>query len=146
MSDKFLSRLMYFAYRTTGTQRAMAVNDKGDVVASENLTEQVKDPEFSGFKNIEQAYAAGEVPHITNNMILDPDLAPNTNTNFANLHLVVVFPFEGIGAVYIDQHVRKGVVSTQVVERIMRMATELVESGRLNVSEDEMATLYEETV
>ena len=146
MSDQFLARFMNVALNVTTAERGMAVNSKGTVVASTNLTEQITDPDFSGFKNIEQAYLDNDAPHITNNMILDPNMAPTTNTNFANLHMVVVFPLEGIGAIYIDQHVRKGVVPPHIATRIMNMAQSIVKQGRLDATEDEMTALYEETV
>lgn len=146
MSNAFLAELMRFAVSVTGTERGLAVNRAGEVVAQQNITdEELHDSEFTGFQNIRQAYETGEAPHITNNMILNPDMAPNTNTNFANLRMVVVFTLDDLGAIYIDQHVRMGVVPRPVAERIMGVMMDAASRGQMTITSQELTARYEQT-
>ena len=113
----------------------MAVDHEGGVIALQNLTEaDIASESFTGFKNIAQVAPGSTSPFITNNMVLDANMASATNTNFANLRLVIVFPLSNIGSVYIDQHVRQGVVTPQMADRLMRTALTLIEDGRLQAT------------
>lgn len=143
MSHNFPLAFMHFAVEATGAERAMAIAPDGSVLGVQGLTEAtLQSTDFTGFRNIEQAVASGEQPHITNNMVLDPDAAPNTNTNFADLRLVVVFPLAGEGFVYIDQHVRNGVIEQTVVDRLQQLASGWLAAGETAISAEEMAARY----
>ncbi|MFZ4814658.1 MAG: hypothetical protein ACOYL5_08990 [Phototrophicaceae bacterium] len=121
--EPFAVRFMKVALAITQMERGMTVDQALQVIATENLTpEQIQLPSFTGFINIQQAIAKREAPHITNNLILEESAAPTTNTNFANLRLVVIFPLGEHGFVYIDQHVRRGVISPEIAKRLMQVA------------------------
>jgi hypothetical protein len=139
----FLTTFMTFALNASGAERGMAVDGDLNVIGLHNLAQaEVEAPIFSGFENIRQAYERNERPHITNNQILDPTEAPKTNTNFANLRLVVVFPFDDLGSVYMDQHVSTGAPAKNQIERLMRVAVAVIDSGDLNVSVADLQTIY----
>ncbi len=139
----FLTTFLAFALQASTAERGMAVDGDMTVVGLENLTQaEIDAPAFTGFENIRQAYERNERPHISNNQILDPQSAPKTNTNFANLRLVVVFPFDDLGAVYIDQHVSTGAPEKNQIERLMATAYEVIGSGELNVTLDDLNTIY----
>lgn len=143
MSDTFLNRFMRLALDVTGAERGMVVDSDLNVVSAVDLPDNViQTDDFSGFENIRQAYRTGERPHITNNVILEDDAAPTTNTNFANLRLVVVFPLDEMGAVYIDKHITQGVIDKTDAERLMRLAEHLIEQGQLELTQEAMSERY----
>jgi hypothetical protein len=140
----FMKHLMHFALTVSDAERAVAFDAENRVLAYENISEEdIYAPTFSGFQNVAQALAANEQPHITNNMILEPNLAPTTNTNFANLRLVVVFPLGEYGSVYIDQHVRRGVVDKARVHRIQTLMSMWIASGSTDLVQADMIAAFE---
>lgn len=143
MNHNFPKAFMHFTVQLTGVERAMAVAPDGTVLDAHGLTEAMINGEtFTGFQNIQQAIDSGEAPHVTNNTILDPEAAPNTNTNFANLRVVVVFPLGDEGFVYVDQHVRHGVIEQDVLERLQQFADNWLAAGKTGISAEEMAAQY----
>ncbi len=143
MSHNFAKAFMHFAVQITGAERAMAVTPDGTVLDAHGLSEETLQSEgFTGFRNIQQATETGEAPHVTNNMVLDPEAAPSTNTNFANLRLVVVFTLGDEGFVYVDQHVRSGVIEQDTADRLQQLASNWLNAGETAITAEEMAAQY----
>jgi hypothetical protein len=144
MSTTFLSNFMRLARDITGAERAMATDGDLSILATVNLEQaDVMSPQFNGIEIIRQALDDGE-PIITNNAVIDPRRAPVTNTNFSNLRVVVVIPVEEYGAVYLDQHIRRGVIPKDVVDRLWLLAERVADSGKMERTEDELHTLYQQ--
>jgi len=134
---------MHFARQLTGAERAMAVAPDGAVLDTHGLTsEMIQAEDFTGFRNIEQAVASNETPHITNNGVLEPEAAPTTNTNFANLRLVVIFTLGDAGFVYVDQYVRNGAIDQETTQRIQQFARLWLADGKTDLSTADMLTQY----
>ena len=143
MSITFLSKFMRLAQDITGAERAMVTDANLAILATVNLEQaDLMSPQFNGIEIIRQALDNGE-PIITNNAVIDPRRAPVTNTNVSNLRVVVVIPVEEMGAVYLDQHIRRGVIPKDVVDRLWMLAEHIADSGKLEHSEDELQTLYQ---
>ena len=144
MSETFLSNFMHIALDITGAERAMAVDPDLTIVDMINLDQSdVLDDNFIGIDVIQRALQSGE-SIVTNNAVSDVSNAPNTNTNFSNLRLVVVIPAGGYGAVYLDQLMRKGVIPKDRVNRLMVLGEQIAESGELEISADEMGERYQQ--
>jgi len=79
---------------------------------------------------------------ITNNVITDPSDAPTTNTNFANLRVVVALPLVNYGAIYLDQHISKGIIPKQMVERMMQLITYVIDNNLQQSTVDELYQMY----
>ncbi len=144
MSATFLTNFMRLALAVTGAERGMAADGSLSIVATANLEQaDVLSTQFIGIEVIRQALDSGE-PIITNNAVSDPRRAPVTNTNFSNLRVVVVIPVEELGAVYLDQHIRKGVIRKEIVDRLWLLGGRVFDSGEMNHSEAELQALYEQ--
>jgi hypothetical protein len=101
--------------------------------------------DFDGFAAVREALATGE-PLITNNLIRDPAQAPITNTSFGNLRIVVIIPVPNVGAIYLDQPVRNGVIAQKTVERLMLLAEKTARKEDWDVSESALSERYEQMV
>ncbi|MBI5670677.1 MAG: hypothetical protein HZC41_22010 [Chloroflexi bacterium] len=144
MSATFLANFMRLAQRETGAERAMAADGDLSIVATLNLEQaDLMSPQFNGIEVIRLALDNGE-PIITNNAVIDPRRAPVTNTNFSNLRVVVVIPVEEYGAIYLDQHIRRGVIPKELVNRLWLLAGRVVDSGEMEQSLDELQALYQQ--
>jgi len=144
MSETFLSNFMHVALDITGAERALAVDPDLTIVDMVNLEQaDVLADNFIGIDVIQRALQSGE-SIVTNNAVSDASHAPNTNTNFSNLRLVVVIPVGGHGAVYLDQLMRKGVIPKDRVNRLMELGEQIAESGELEISADEMGERYQQ--
>lgn len=144
MSATFLSNFMRLAQHETGAERAMAADGDLSILATLNLEQaDLMSPQFNGIEVIRQALDDGE-PIITNNAVIDPRRAPVTNTNFSNLRVVVVIPVEEYGAIYLDQHIRRGVIPKELVNRLWLLAGHVVDSGEMERSLDELQALYQQ--
>ncbi len=136
---------MRLALQKTGADRAMATDGNLSIVATINLEQaDLLSSQFAGIEAIRQALDEGE-PIITNNAVMDPTRAPVTNTNFSNLRVVVVIPVEEYGAVYLDQHIRKGVIPKEVVNRLWMVAGWVVNKQQMDIGPDELEAVYEQT-
>lgn len=143
MSATFLANLMRLAQSETGAERAMAADGDLSILATLNLEQaDLMSVQFNGIEIIRQALDDGQ-PIITNNAVIDPRHAPVTNTNFSNLRVVVVIPVEEYGAIYLDQHIRRGVIPKELVNRLWRLAGHVVDSGAMECSLEELQALYE---
>lgn len=142
MSETFLSNFMHVSLHITGAERALVVDHDLTIIDMVNLDQSdVLADNFIGIDVIQRALASGECI-VTNNAVSDNAHAPNTNTNFSNLRLVVVIPAAGYGAVYLDQLMRKGVIPKDKVNRLMVLGEHIVQSGQLEISAEEMDDLY----
>lgn len=144
MSENFLSNFMHVALAITGAERALAVDPDLTIIDMVNLAQSdVLADNFIGIDVIRHALESGEAI-VTNNAVSDVAHAPNTNTNFSNLRLVVVIPAGGYGAVYLDQLMRKGVIAKDSVNRLMVLGEQLAQNGELEISADEMGERYQQ--
>lgn len=145
MSSEFLVSIMHFAIRATGAERGMAVDLDLNVCGVANLDEHtIKAKHFIDIasstlhESIQQDEAI-----ITNNIITDPSDAPTTNTSFSDLRVVVAIPVQGTGAVYLDQHIRQGVIARETINQVHEIVRKLQSSDRLDASADDMMALFD---
>jgi hypothetical protein len=144
MSETFLSNFMHVTFQITGAERALVVDRDLKIIDMLNLEQSdVLADNFIGIDVIQRSLNTGE-SIVTNNAVADMSSAPNTNTNFSNLRLIVVIPAAGNGAVYLDQLMRKGVIPKDMVNRLMALGEHIAQSGQLEISADEMANLYQQ--
>jgi hypothetical protein len=145
MSDVFLRNFMEAAKKITHAERCMVVNTDLELLEMINVDRaMVESTAFGEFalECLREAIKSDEVV-ITNNVITDPSDAPTTNTNFANLRVVVALPLVGHGAVYLDQHIRNGIIPRQMIERLMRLATHVRENNLEDSSSAELVQLFQ---
>jgi hypothetical protein len=143
--ERFLEIFLRTAKRITKAERGFAVDGDLNAFSYANIdAETVADPAFSGlaFQTLQQALETGEAI-VTNNMVADPAQAPQTNTNFANLMVVVALPVGKYGAVYLDQHIRNGIIAKHTTDRLVRLANQTLDKGQVDISEDELIALFE---
>ena len=136
---------MEAAKKITHAERCMVVNTDLELLEMINVDRaMVESTAFGEFalECLREAIKSDEVV-ITNNVITDPSDAPTTNTNFANLRVVVALPLVGHGAVYLDQHIRNGIIPRQMIERLMRMANHVRENNLENSSSSELVQLFQ---
>ncbi len=137
MNDQFLPWFLQVAMRVSGAERGMALDLNDQIVARVNLEDKiVQEPGFIGFNVIHEALTTGD-PILTNNLITDPSDAPTTNTNFAHLRIIVVIPVSEVGAIYIDQPIRMGVIPQPTIDRLMQVAA--VDPASVNEMADLLA-------
>lgn len=144
MNEHFLVKFMRVARDITGSERGFAVDNDLNVLDTINLTDELMAAQrFSevATKNLRKAMESGQAI-LTNNIITDPSQAPVTNTNFSDLRVVVVIPVAGLGAVYLDQHIRHGIPHQNVIDRLAQVAAHIMEHGMQAYSEAEMIGLY----
>jgi hypothetical protein len=143
--ERFLEIFLRTAKRITKAERGFAVDRDLNALWYANIdAETVDDPAFSGlaFQTLQQALETGDAI-VTNNMVADPAQAPQTNTNFANLMVVVALPVGKYGAVYLDQHIRNGIIAKHTTDRLVRLANQALDKGQVDISEDELVALFE---
>jgi len=144
MSETFLSNFMHVALHITGAERALVVDHDLTIIDMVNLEQSdVLADNFIGIDVIRRALDSGEAI-VTNNAVSDISNAPNTNTNFSNLRLVVAIPAGGVGAVYLDQPMRLGVIPKDKINRLMALGEHLAQNGQLEISANEMGDLYQQ--
>ncbi|MCS6836684.1 MAG: hypothetical protein NZ750_11800 [Anaerolineae bacterium] len=120
MSKAFLKEWMVMVQRISGAERACAVTADLHICAVSGLDEAaLKSSNFVDFitETLRSALQQGQ-PVFTNNLIRDMDQAPTTNTHLSEMRFVVAIPLVGVGAVYLDQPIRMGVISRQVVQKL----------------------------
>jgi hypothetical protein len=145
MNDTFLSKFLRVAKKITQAERGMAVDADLKILDRVDLDDDaVKEHSFSQFANLSLRRALdNNETIITNNIITDVSQAPTTNTNFTNLRVVVVIPVTGHGAVYLDQHIRRGIIPRDMIERLIQMLNTVQENSTEHLSETEMIEMYE---
>ena len=146
MNEQFLQNLLQVAKQVTQAERGIAVNLNLDVLKAINLEKSImQSSEFSEFANscLRQAIDTSEAV-ITNNIITDPSQAPTTNTNFADLRVIVALPVTESGAVYLDKPIRDGVIPKKTTEKLMKLISYVLENGRENSDNAELAEIFEQ--
>lgn len=129
MSADLLTDFMYLVLDVTGAERGMAIDADMSVCAAANLeASEIESKKFNDLavRTLHDAMSRNEAI-ITNNIITDPSEAPTTNTNFADLRVVVTIPLPNHGAVYVDQHIRNGVIARESIDRLHRLGNQLAE-------------------
>jgi hypothetical protein len=145
MSETFLSNFMHVTLHVTGAERALVVDHDLTIIDMMNLEQaDILADNFIGIDVIQRALDANE-SIVTNNAVSDISNAPNTNTNFSNLRLIVVIPVAGVGAVYLDQPMRQGVIPKDKINRLSALGEHLAQSGQLEITADEMGDLYQQS-
>jgi hypothetical protein len=143
MSETFLLNLMRVAQEVTKAERAFAVDTSLTVLGTINVApEQV---ETAYLKGIKKALGDGE-PIITDNytMSMDPARAPKTNQSYPELRAVVIIPIVNYGAVCLDQKLRGGIITKEKVDRLMRLAAQVVQQQQTEISEAELSVRYKQ--
>jgi hypothetical protein len=141
MSETFLLNLMRVAQEVTKAERAFAVDQRLTVLGTLNLAaEQIEAPYLKGIK---KALEEGE-PVITDNytMLIDPTKAPKTNQSFPQLRAVVIVPVSGLGAICLDQKLAPGIMAKDKIDRLYRLAIQLVNDHQTEISEADLSNLY----
>lgn len=146
MSDHLLSKLMRVAKQITRAERAMAVDVELNVLDTLNIEPTVLNS--AHFHEVATASLRRAIDRnesiITNNIITDPAQAPVTNTNFTDLRVVVVLPVLEHGAVYLDQHIRYGIIPRQTIDKLMRLVKEVLESESADQNEEDLTAMYQQ--
>jgi hypothetical protein len=127
MDKSFLSRYLQIALHVTEAERGLAVDKQMNIVDQVNLDERtLQKPDFTAFVNTWVARAIeDQTTIITNNIITDPAKAPNTNTSFSDLRSVVCIPVRDHGAIYLDRHIRSGLISREMIDRLSEWASQV---------------------
>ena len=146
MSDNFLSKFMHVAHEVTHAERCMTVDSDLKYQESINLdAETLQSSEFQKLATECLGRAIeGNTTVITNNMVSDPAKAPVTNTNFTDLRVVVAVPVLGQGAVYLDQHIRRGIIPRETIENLKNFAAHVLDNNLTNTSQQDLIALYQQ--
>jgi hypothetical protein len=144
MSERFLETFLQVAEQIARAERGLAVDADLNILKTLNLKPDVVETEeirVIAMAHLRNAMSQGQAI-ITNNVISDPSLAPVTNTNFANLRMVIVIPVGDLGAIYLDQPVRH-IVKSEVVERLQHLAVHCLKTGQTDLSATALEELYD---
>lgn len=140
MSADFLSNFMRVALEITGAERAVACDAESAIINFHNIEQtDLLSEKFSGMEIVRQSLESG-LPIITNNAVSSITDAPVTNTNYSNLRVIVVIPIAGVGAIYLDQPIRKGIIPKDKVDRLAALA----QRAATDSSAAELKSLYQE--
>lgn len=141
----FMENFLSATHSITRADRGLAVDANLNVLARIKVDEALlDDPIFNrcAMTTLQEVINTGK-SLITNNMIIDPADAPNTNTNLANLRFVVGIPV-GSSAIYLDQRIRTGIlISREIVDNLVRLANYLQEHNLENSTVEEICGYYE---
>lgn len=144
MDAEFLSKFMRTSKEITGAERCLSVDPDLQVLDAINLDISTPSNIATVARTcLTQAMETGQVV-ITNNIITDPSQAPVTNTNFSDLRVVVAIPIGRIGAVYLDQHIRRGIIPRETTEKLAILIDHVFQEGLWDLSKDELIALYEQ--
>jgi len=144
MDENFLENLLGAVIDLTTTERGLAVDSDLAVQKARNIDSALlESEEFMEFTNgcLREALDSGDTV-FTNNVITDLSDAPTTNTNFSNLRVIVALPIETKGAIYIDQHIKNGVIHKEIIAKIERLIDELLPVSDQPMSKDEMVKRF----
>lgn len=144
MSVKFLSQFVEVARRISGAERAFAITPDGQVCAYS----QMDDSPFSqapfrdfALETLRSAYQKNQ-PIFTNNLIQDMAQAPTTNTNLGEMRFVVALPIQEVGAIYLDQPIRNGVIARDKVERLHAFALRALAGELADLAADDLERAF----
>lgn len=144
MSASFLSNFMRFSLQATGAERGLACDTDLSIIDQVNLDQaDVMSDKFTGMETMRRALEEGKAI-ITNNAVMDPALAPVTNTNFSNLRVVVVIPLTNCGAIYLDQPIRRGIIAKDIVNKLASLGSYALENGYMELNEADLGALYQQ--
>ena len=144
MDENFLENLLGAVIDLTTTERGLAVDSDLAVQKARNIDSTLlESEEFMEFTNgcLREALDSGDTV-FTNNVITDLSDAPTTNTTFSNLRVIVALPIETKGAIYIDQHIKNGVIHKEIIAKIERLIDELLPVSDQPMSKDEMVKRF----
>ena len=144
MSDSFVTKFLHVAREVTAADRGMAVDMNLQVQAAINLDEStLRAPRFTTLAEVTLRQALDQNEAIlTNNIVTTPEEAPRTNTTFSDLRVVMVIPVPDMGAVYLDQPIKKGVIPREVMNKLSTMVRQVIAEGQTELSKDELVALY----
>jgi hypothetical protein len=138
MSDIILSAIVRFAKEVTRAERGMSVDVDSSILDFIGLTnDTIETPVFwdAAASSLTRAMKTNQ-PVLTNNIITDPAQAPITNTTFTDLRVIVAIPVDGVGAIYLDQHIRNGMFQRDTIDKICQtIALMLVQNDPANTPE-----------
>jgi len=146
MTRAFLINFMQAAKSVSSAERCLVVDRELEVIDYDNIDEDTlysKDFQNVVVASIQEALKNDDVV-LTNNRITDPAQAPTTNTNYTDLRVVVALPIGKIGALYMDQHIRVGIMPKPMIDRLANLANHLIDNNLLDASVDEIKSLYKE--
>jgi hypothetical protein len=145
MSSDFLNNFLRFAHTITNAERGLVVDGDFSVCGMIALdADTIESDEFNDIASEAMRQAREEKSAIiTNNIITDPEDAPITNTNFRNLRIIVTFPVGELGTIYLDQLLRRGVMTSDTLEQLMAFAQKCINEGHTNLSANELLKRYE---
>ena len=144
MSNGFLSNFMRAAQAVTRAERCVALDKDKAVLDRINVSDDVLENERFGkllHNSVEEAITTAEAV-ITNNLITDPEQAPQTNVHLHDLRMVVAIPLADYGAVYLDQHIRQGVFERNMIEKLTVLGRTLIAEDKMNLSSEDFVALY----
>lgn len=148
MQQDFLLTLLDAVIDITRAERAMAVDESLQVLHTVKLKEtELQEARFQTIatQSMRSALENG-LPLVTNNIIPDIKDAPDTNTNFSDLRVVVVIPVQGYGALYLDQHIRYGMIPYDMINRTMRMIEQVINVPHDHFTADDLVNLYQQMI
>src|SRR5690606_29096615 len=146
MSIGFLNNFMHFAYTTTDSERAIALDLEMNIHDSVNVDDALLQKEdFADLlrSSINEAITTDDIV-VTNNLITDPEDAPKTNVHLHELRMVVALPLQGYGAIYLDKRIRQGIYPRDLVERLNDFAHYLIENNKTDLTTTEFDSLFED--
>lgn len=146
MSIGFLNNFMHFAYTTTDSERAIALDLEMNIHDSVNVDDALLQKEdFADLlrSSIDEAINTDDIV-VTNNLITDPEDAPKTNVHLHELRMVVALSLQGYGAIYLDKRIRQGIYPRDLVERLHDFARYLIENNKTDLTTTEFDSLFED--
>lgn len=142
--SSFLNRFLVFAGRVAAAERGFVTDTGLNYIDRVNLSDAtLQEERFSkvAAKVMQESLEKGTVV-ITNNVIIDPEQAPVTNTSFSDLRMVAAVPLGGIGILYLDRPIKLGIISRDVLERIMAFGNRLIETEQTELDVPTMEALF----
>jgi hypothetical protein len=146
MSDSFLSNFMRAAQTITRAERCLALdadkiiqdrlNVSDELLATERFTDLL-------YRSVDEALESSDAV-ITNNLIQDPQDAPNTNVHLHDLRMILALPLAEHGAIYLDQQIRQGVFERDMVAKLANLGQKLVAENKTNLDSEAIVALYQE--
>ena len=145
MDTNFLENLLEAVIEITDAERGLAVSEDLAIQKVNNVEiTSLESESFMEFANetMQQAIDAQNAI-VTNNIITDISDAPTTNTNFSDLRVIVALPIKNQGAVYVDQHIRNGVIPKGMTDKLMQTVRKITTSGDLTLTKDQIIAIFD---
>lgn len=144
MPPEHLEEFITFVLQVTQAERCLIVDESLRARASRHFDAATLGSD--AFLNLASQVLGHAIetghPVITNNVIINPDEAPTTNTSFADLRIVVGLPIPQVGALYMDRMVKRGVFDRELLERLIRFSSAVL-TGDSALSADDMARQFQ---